>query len=274
MIRREVLKLGALAGLALLPGFAHATGYKAKEKRWAEQILSTLLIGHGVWLEAKTGPFFSIYTESVTDKPKGGVILLHDAGLHPDWPEVIFPLRSQLPELGWSSLSLQTPILPLGAPFPAYGPILDESPERINAGLRFLRDQDIEHIVLVGHGIGASLGAAFLAQTGKDSGVKGFVGIALDAPVANSTIYTFDPRLYTPNTLAKITLPVFDIYGGLDVKTTTESAPLRVAAGKQAGNSHYRQQRFPEAGHAFLGQEDALVKAIAQWLDKNLAQAS
>lgn len=252
----------------MLPGSAPGSGYKAKEKRWAEQILSTLLIGQGVWLEAKTGPFFSIYTEAGSGK--GGVLLLHDAGAHPDWPEVIFPLRSQLPEQGWSTLSLQTPILPTGAPYTAYGPIFDEAPERIRAGLAYLRAKKIDDIVLIGHGIGASLGAVFLADAGQAKEIKGFVGIALDAPVSDSTIYTFDPRLYTPNTLAKLKLPVLDVFGGLDRKTTTDSAALRVAAGRQAGNAGYRQQRFPNADHFFTGEEEALVKRIGEWLDQTL----
>jgi hypothetical protein len=32
-------------------------------------------------------------------------------GAHPDWPEVIQPLHSGLPESGWTTLSVQMPIL-------------------------------------------------------------------------------------------------------------------------------------------------------------------
>ena len=39
----------------------------------------------------------------------GAVLILPEMGQHADWPSVIRPLRSQLPESGWYTLSLSLP---------------------------------------------------------------------------------------------------------------------------------------------------------------------
>ncbi len=40
---------------------------------------------------------------------RGGVVLLHDLGAHPEWPGVIGPLRRSLPRYGWATIA---PALP------------------------------------------------------------------------------------------------------------------------------------------------------------------
>lgn len=262
--------MSLILGLALSSG-AHAV-FKQREDRWAAQIQETLLIGEPVWLTArqkkKDEKFFAIYTPASNGPAKGAVLIMHGQGRHPDWPEVISPLRRQLPERGWTTLSLQMPLLPAGAPAIALGPLFEESPARIRAGLEFLRAKGAKRIVLLGHELGAAMGAAFLAKE-QPEGVSGFVGVALEAPTTQSTIYTLDPRLYTPNSLAKITLPVLDIYGGHDHPNVTETDRLRAAAAQQAGNKHYEQSRFPDADHYFTGYEDDLVDAVQRWLDQS-----
>lgn len=44
--------------------------------------------------------------------PQGGMLLLHDQGQHPDWPQIIGELRRAMPDKGWHTLSLAL----LGAP--------------------------------------------------------------------------------------------------------------------------------------------------------------
>ena len=74
-------------------------------------------------------------------------------------------MREQLPEHGWSTLSLQMPVLQADAKVPDYYPIFDEVPPRIDAGIRFLQDQGIDNIVIVAHSLGAQMAAYWLART-------------------------------------------------------------------------------------------------------------
>jgi hypothetical protein len=83
----------------------------AKEKRWEEQIVPSIMIGEDVKLTAHSVEFLALYAEPTTEQQKGAVILLHGIGVHPAWPDVIEPLRMELPEYGWHTLSLQMPIL-------------------------------------------------------------------------------------------------------------------------------------------------------------------
>lgn len=254
--------------LALSATLAQAT-FKQREERWAAQIQETLLVGEPVWLsvtiKGKEQKFFNIYTPA-QGTVKGGVILLHGIGMHPDWPEVISPLRRALPERGWTTFSMQMPLLPAGAPYTAFGPILDETPPRIRAGIEFLRAKGIEHIVVIGHDMGAAMAASFVAGEPR-SGIDGLVVVGLDAPVLDRTADKLDPRLHGPTQLAKVKVPVLDIYGGLDKKTVMNSAPARAAAARQAGNKNYRQVRVPDADHFFSGYDKALLENITRWLD-------
>ena len=69
----------------------------AKEKRWADQVVDAILDGEAVWLNDGTSDFLGIYTEAAEDKGRS-VIVMHGTGIHPDWQQVIQPLRVGLTE--------------------------------------------------------------------------------------------------------------------------------------------------------------------------------
>lgn len=297
----RALKITAVIVLLAYCALAQAT-YKPREDRWAQQILEYLLIGEAVWLTddaqrrvsvtgggapgvIEPGKFLSIYTDDAQGrasvaggttpgggKAKGAVILMHDGERHPDWPEVISPLRRGLAEQGYATLSLQMPILPRGAPLSAYRPMLDEAVPRIRAGMKFLRDKGHTDITLVGHGMGAAMGLGALTQ-GKLTGVRGFIGVSMAAHVSEKAGYPLDARLHAPTMLGKLRLPVLDIYGGLDDKGVTESAPQRAAAAEQAGNKDYQQYKIADADRGFHRFEAELLQRVTEWLDRRATGA-
>ncbi|MDX1594365.1 MAG: DUF3530 family protein, partial [Gammaproteobacteria bacterium] len=122
----------AAALFAMLGSLAAHASDKAKEQRWADQIVDQLIEGEPVWLEAGEDRFLAILTEA-DGEPRGSVILMHGMGVHPNWPQVIYPLRTELPRLGWTTLSLQMPVLPNDAEAVAYVPLFDEVAPRIDA---------------------------------------------------------------------------------------------------------------------------------------------
>ncbi|HHO68292.1 MAG TPA: alpha/beta fold hydrolase [Gammaproteobacteria bacterium] len=230
----------------------------AKEKRWREQIVDALISGEACPLKAGDTEFLGIYT-GASDGPTGrAVVLLHGMGAHPDWPEVIHPLRTELPEHGWATLSIQLPVLANDAPLKDYAPLFDEAASRIAAAVDYLRKQDNETIVLVGHSLGASMAARYLA--GKDAPpVDGFVAIGL-------SVITLDDGMNSARALEKIDIPVFDLYGSRDMDGVLASAGQRASAARKAGNDDYRQQRIEGADHFFLGMQDTLVRTVYGWL--------
>ena len=76
-----------------------------KEKRWAAQIEDSLMTGESVELRAGDTPFLGLFTEASHGSGSRAALVVHGMGAHPDWPDVIYPLRSELPEYGWATLS-------------------------------------------------------------------------------------------------------------------------------------------------------------------------
>ncbi len=234
-----------------------------KEERWANQVTEFLLDGDPEWLEASGKKFLSIFTPAVTDNTVGAVILLHGRGAHPDWPQVIQPLRTRLPETGWATLSLQMPVLSGDAFDRDYIMLFDEVPERIKAALHFLSKKNITNIVLIGHSLGATMATDYLSRK-DDERIKAFVGIGMKAMKQPDKYRALD----NANSLQKIKLPVLDIYGSKTIEEILYSADLRSMSIRQAGNAKSRQIKIEGTGHFFEGYEDKLLDSILKWIDE------
>ncbi|VVO13935.1 alpha/beta hydrolase family protein [Pseudomonas fluorescens] len=60
-------------------------------------------------LQAGSDTFLALWKPANTADPKGAVIIIPGAGETVDWPQAIGPLRRQLPDAEWSSLSITLP---------------------------------------------------------------------------------------------------------------------------------------------------------------------
>ncbi len=141
--------LGLGAGCAVAQGIEAQD--LARERRLAEEIVDAILDGEPMYLDASGHRFLAIYTEPESQPPRGGAIVLHGRGFHPDWDQVAAPLRTALPEHGWSTLSLQMPVLGKTAKYYDYVPILPASFGRIRAGIDYLRQQGHDTVVVIAH---------------------------------------------------------------------------------------------------------------------------
>lgn len=232
-----------------------------KEKRWARQISDQLVDGKPEWLIAEKQAFLSLYTATAMDIPMGAVILLHGRGLHPDWPQVIQPLRTQLPKKGWSTLSLQMPVLQNSATDEDYLPLFKEVAARIQAGLEFLNQQGLHHVVLIGHSLGSNMATDYLAKH-HDPSIKAFVGIdMMGKPQPNDYLL-----LDNVAALLRLKVPMLDVYGSKTYPVILESVDRRAFAVHLTGNTHSRQIKINDANHFFQGHENELLQAISQWL--------
>ena len=83
----------------------HAASDLEREKRLAEEIVDSILDGEPVYIKDGKHEFLSIFMETEVEKPKGAVIIMHGRGYHPNWKDVVYPLRVGLPESGWHTLS-------------------------------------------------------------------------------------------------------------------------------------------------------------------------
>ena len=114
-----------------------------REQQIAEKLTLTADADEIISLKASGGRFIGLYkraksSEINTGEAHGVMILVHGMGAHPDWPDVISPLRTQLTEFGWSTLSIQMPILSPEEPISEYGRTLRLANSRIQAAVDYL----------------------------------------------------------------------------------------------------------------------------------------
>ena len=229
-----------------------------RETRLAEQIVDAIFDGEAEWLEADGREFLGIYTESDSARP--GVLILHGRGFHPDWPDAVNPLRVGLAERGYSTLSLQMPVLEKEATYYDYLPIFGHSHARIEAGIAFLRERGHQRVVLVAHSCGAHMAMDWIAASG-DGDIDAFVGLGMGAT-------DYRQPMHRPFPLDRMHVPVLDLYGEAEYPAVIRMAPERKAMIDAAGNSASRQRVLPGADHYFKDKGSALVEAVAEWLDR------
>ena len=244
---------------ALAAGAAATTSNVDREKNWADQVVDMVVVGEAVWLKNRGHKFLALYAPP----PKGGatgVILVHGRGVHPAWG-FIDNLRSDLADAGFHTLSLQMPILEADAPFSSYAQTFPEAFERIDQGIRYLREhKGVKRIVLLGHSSGAMTTVGYAAKFPQTS-LAGIVAIGLST-LANG------PEVMQPAlALRRIRVPVLDIYGANDLDEVVSVAAARRAAAQAAGNKGYRAVRVPDADHFFTGRYEPLKKEITDWLE-------
>jgi len=232
--------------LALVTGFAHGSDY-AREKKWADEITPGIVAGDPLYLEAVGHKFLGIYTEA--SGAKKAVIVVHGIGVHPDW-NMIGILRTSLAEQGYTTLSIQMPVLAVDAKPKQYGPTLGEADARLKAAVDFLQAKGYRKLAIVSHSMGSRMSRHYLSGH-PDSPISAWVAIGIPGG----------------DDFKGINIPVLDLYGENDLPEIVASAKQRAATLKAKGSV---QTRVPKADHFFSNRETELVKLTKDYLDKTL----
>lgn len=69
-----------------------------------------------IWLESSEDRTIGLFHPQSQPEALGGIILFPSEGTHADWPDYAHPLRLQLSDQGWNTLSLQLPTPPTQQP--------------------------------------------------------------------------------------------------------------------------------------------------------------
>lgn len=240
------LLIAVLTLLAAATAFAQAD--YAREKRWADEITPGLVVGDAVYLTQRSDhKFLALHTEAA--QPRAAAIVVHGLGVHPDW-SLIGVLRSQLADHGYTTLSVQMPVLSATAKGEEYAPLFPEAAERLGAAVAFLRGKGHRKIAIVSHSMGSRMANFYLARSP-----------GLDAWVAVGLLGAYiEP--------AKLKLPVLDLFGERDFPDVLKMADARAAVLSRIKGS--AQVQVAGADHFFAGQEAELVKQTRQFLDLRL----
>ena len=220
----------------------------AREDRWAEQIVPGIVVGDAVYLATPTrARVLALYT--AVDHPHGGVIVVHGAGVHPDWG-LIGGLRSGLTDAGFTTLAVQMPVLPAGAPREEYAALQVESSERLAAAINFLEARSIKRIAIVAHSMGAGMVNAYLASP-LAARIDAFVAIGMWGAFAVA------PRE-----------PVLDVIAESDFAEVRATWPQRAATLPRDTCS--KGIVVPGTDHYFENRQKELVAAMVPFLSMAL----
>ncbi|MDH3354650.1 MAG: alpha/beta hydrolase family protein, partial [Chromatiales bacterium] len=190
---------------------------------------------------------------------RGAAIILHGRGLHPNWEQVVKPLRTLLPEHGWHTLALQMPVMEKKAKYFDYVPIFPEAYPRIEAAIDHLKAQGFKHIVLIAHSCGAHMAMHWIDLNG-DNDIAGYVGIGMGAT-------DYKQKMVKPFPLDKMKVPTLDLYGEKDFPAVLRMAPERWSKIQKSGNTLSQQIQINGADHYFVDKGDELVEAVSGWLN-------
>ncbi|MFW5449998.1 MAG: DUF3530 family protein [Methylophagaceae bacterium] len=209
------------------------------------------------------------YLEETLGQRHGAIILFHDQGEQFESYGVITPLRHQMPQYGWSTLSL-------ALDFPSEPNILlsdsegqDSSAEesdsveskqelpnisnqqRVETAIALLQAKDIKRIIFIGHGKGGELAIDLLN--------------VIDTPIS-ALILVGTAELTTAEVFTTFKQPIFDIYGDNDLIGVRQAVKNRKTTMIREANTGYSERKIDGADHAFDGLQPILTSTIRGWL--------
>ncbi len=231
-----------------------------REIEYAEEIKASVSMGKITWLKAKGKSFLALYTETENEGNQGTVILLHPKNGHPNQKIIIKPLRTYLPKHKWATLSLQMPVLGIGATDDEYYLLFDHAKARIQAAIDYLISEKVKNIVLIGYGLGGMMAVYYVRENADKTEVKALVTISLAIPK------TDQKKAQIIDFISRIKQPFLDIFAEFDVPEVTQSARQKRVAGKS--NTGYRQFEIKGEAHLFQHDQGLVVKRIYSWINR------
>jgi len=242
----------ALAVLLFACNMAFAQDYE-REKRWRDEVVPSIVVGEPVVLKTAAGrEFLGIFTEAPL--AKGALLIIHGVGVHPDHG-VIGTLRVKLAERGWTTLSVQMPVLAADAGAEDYyAKVFPEALERIGTAVTWLKAHSPARLAMVSHGMGSWMANEYLDAV-PGAPVSAWVCISLTGGFSWARYFS--------------KIPTLDVYGENDLPPVLSASWRRsLALRTMAGAS--RQEVIAGADHFYAGREEALAQAVDAWLTQPL----
>ena len=215
----------------------------AREKKWADEITPGIVVGDPVYLEFKGHKFLGIFTAA--KDAKMGVVVVHGLGVHPDWG-MIGTLRTELADQGYTTLSVQMPVLAVDAKAEQYPATFPEAAGRIGVAVDFLKAKGYKKIAIVSHSMGSRMSRVYVVK--HQDQLAGWASLGIGGG----------------DTYAGIKIPVLDLYGENDLPQVLASAKKRAASLK--GNAGGKQVKIPKADHFYNNHEAEMVRTVKDFL--------
>jgi predicted alpha/beta-hydrolase family hydrolase len=231
--------------LLLLPVLGLASPDYAREKRMADEITPSIMVGDPVDLAMPDGrKFLGIF--SATNNARIALIVVHGIGVHPDWG-IVSTLRTRLAESGYATLSIQMPVLAADAKSELYQATFPQAAERIASAVDFLHGKGYQKIAIVSHSLGARMSLPYVRQHQAKLTAWVALGIGGDEDYAG------------------LKLPMLDVYGEHDLPQVLVNVEKRALSLKD--NRQAKQIKIPKSDHFYNQHEDELLKVLQEFLN-------
>jgi pimeloyl-ACP methyl ester carboxylesterase len=243
---RQAIRQGVASLLLLVAAAASAQDYE-REKRWADEVAPAVVVGDAVWIEAGSGrKFLGLYAPAKADRP--ALVIVHGLGVHPDHG-VIGVLRARMTDLGYTTLSIQMPVLAAELRSDAYYPkLFPDALDRIARATEWMRAKGHARLVLVTHSLGSWMANEYL-DANPNAPYEAWVCMGLTGGYTWGTY--FGNR------------PILDVYGEEDLPPALDAAWRRRIT-LATTHARSRQVMIPGADHFYAKRE--LAQAIDAWL--------
>ena len=239
-----------LCGLFILAGALADAGLAAdyaREERWAQEIVPSLVVGDAIYLTTAARPKVLAIITVPSGESRGGVVVVHGLGVHPDWG-LIGGVRTRLADAGYVTLSVQMPVLAANATRDDYRETLPEAGDRIAAAIAYLRAKGSAKIAIVSHSMGATMANAYLARRDAQP-VDAWIPIGMFGTFAAS------PKE-----------ALLDVLAENDLTDVLAAAPRRASLLRKDGCS--KQVTIAGADHYFDARQQELAATIAMFLER------
>ena len=221
-----------------------------REDRWTQEVVPSIVVGEPIYLATSARPRILAILTVPSGRPKGSLVVVHGLGVHPDFG-MINGVRTGLADAGYTTLSVQMPVLAAGASRDDYRETLPEAGNRIAAAIGYLRRNGATRIGIVSHSMGASMVNAYLGRADA-------LPIDAWAPVGMFGAFA-----------ASLRVPVLDVIAEREIPQVQETAPARAATLPKDGCS--KQATIAGTDHYFESRQDELVASIAAFLRRVFA---
>lgn len=225
-------------------------------------------------LDSESGSFLVLHRESETGDPQGCIILLHGDNEHPDWPQVISPIRKLLNENSWCTLSVEVPDIQQrdGLSNSAIPDVDDEKTlpnealvfERIDRTIEFMRATGYGRAAYLGHGTGAAYALKYVVRRGLGQTALIMIDTATPAPISNFDMAQF---------VESIRMPSLDYYFDTSAEKVRFARERQSAANKRSSKDDLYVQIKAMPDRRFDPASDQrLAQRIRGFLKQNTEQ--
>ena len=180
-------------------------------------------------------------------------MIAHGRGWSPDY-DLYGELRVRLADAGYSTLSIQMPVLPSSAKLGDYLPTFTDADERLGLAIAWLRAHGAGKVAIVSHSLGATMANHYLIGR-RDPPVDAWVFISIINGLED---------------MFRIKIPVLDVFGSEDWDVTRFGADERKAQILKIAKS--QQVVIKGAQHFYEGQRDDLTRVVVEFLDRALVR--